>query len=57
MVANAETAPAHAARVATSFGKPKSSLLAIFDRQRRQSLIWFLVAVAAWIGATILPTA
>jgi len=51
MVANAETAPAHAARVAPSFGKPKSSLLAIFDRQRRQSLIWFLVAVAAWVWA------
>jgi hypothetical protein len=45
MVANAETAPAPATRVAPSFGKPKSSLLAIFDRQRRQSLIWFLVAV------------
>lgn len=51
MVANAETAPAPAARVAPSFGKPKSSLLAIFDRQRRQSLIWFLVAVAAWVWA------
>ncbi|MBI5769689.1 MAG: hypothetical protein HZA93_18075 [Verrucomicrobia bacterium] len=51
MVANAETAPASAARVAPQFGKPKSSLLAIFDRQRRQSLIWFLVAVAAWVWA------
>jgi hypothetical protein len=51
MVANAETAPAPAARVAPQFGKPKSSLLAIFDRQRRQSLIWFLVAVAAWVWA------
>lgn len=51
MVANAETAPAPAARVVPSFGKPKSSLLAIFDRQRRQSLIWFLVAVAAWVWA------
>lgn len=51
MVANAETAPAPTARVAPQFGKPKSSLLAIFDRQRRQSLIWFLVAVAAWVWA------
>ncbi len=51
MVANAETAPAPAARVAPQFGKPKFSLLAIFDRQRRQSLIWFLVAVAAWVWA------
>lgn len=51
MVANAETAPASTARVAPQFGKPKSSLLAIFDRQRRQSLIWFLVAVAAWVWA------
>ncbi len=31
-----------------SFGKPKPALLAIFERQRRQSLIWFLIAVAAW---------
>ncbi len=51
MVANAETAPATAARVAPQFGKPKSSLLAIFDRQRRQSLIWFFVAVLAWVWA------
>lgn len=34
------------------FGKPKSTLLTIFTRQRRQSLIWFLVAVAAWAWAT-----
>ncbi len=51
MVANAETAAPHAPRVVPSFGKPKSSLLAIFDRQRRQSLIWFLVAMAAWVWA------
>lgn len=53
MVANAETAsaPASASRVAPQFGKPKSSLLAIFDRQRRQSLIWFFVAVLAWVWA------
>ncbi|MEO6750792.1 MAG: hypothetical protein ABIZ04_02530 [Opitutus sp.] len=49
MVANAETAVPPAPRVKSSFGKPKSSLLAIFDRQRRQSLIWFLIAVAAWV--------
>ena len=51
MVANAETASAPASRVAPQFGKPKSSLLAIFDRQRRQSLIWFFVAVLAWVWA------
>jgi len=51
MVANAETSALPASRVAPGFGKPKSSLLAIFDRQRRQSLIWFLVAVAAWVWA------
>ncbi len=49
MVANAETAVPPAPRAKSSFGKPKSALLAIFDRQRRQSLIWFLVAVAAWV--------
>jgi hypothetical protein len=51
MATNAEaTAPA-APRAEPRFGKPKSSLLAIFDRQRRQSLIWFLVAAASWIWA------
>ncbi|WP_371070232.1 hypothetical protein, partial [Salmonella enterica] len=49
MVANAETTAPVAPRSAPAFGKPKSSLLAIFDRQRRQSLIWFLIAVAAWV--------
>lgn len=33
----------------TRFGKPKSALLTIFDRQRRQALMWFLLAVAAWV--------
>lgn len=47
MVAHADTASTP--RAVPHFGKPKSSLLAIFDRQRRQSLIWFLVAVAAWV--------
>jgi len=49
MVANAETTAAHAPRDVPRFGKPKSSLLTVFDRQRRQSLLWFLVAVAAWV--------
>jgi hypothetical protein len=51
MVANAETVAPPASRAVPGFGKPKSSLLAIFDRQRRHSLIWFLVAVAAWVWA------
>ena len=50
MVANVE-ASSRASGSVPSFGKPKSSLLTIFDRQRRQSLIWFLVAVAAWVWA------
>jgi hypothetical protein len=49
MVANAEAAVSPASRGMQGFGKPKSTLLAIFDRQRRQSLIWFLIAVAAWL--------
>lgn len=36
-------------RVAEPFGRPKSSLLSIFNRKRRESLIWFAVAVAAWV--------
>src|SRR5581483_3682811 len=36
---------------AATFGKPKSRLLEIFARQRRHSLIWFLIAVAAWAWA------
>lgn len=46
MVATAETT---APRAVPSFGKPKLSLLTVFDRQRRQSLIWFLLAMAAWV--------
>jgi len=46
MVANSETTPP---RAVPSFGKPKLSLLTVFDRQRRQSLIWFLLAMAAWV--------
>ena len=51
MVANAETAAPSAPSGATRFGKTKPSLLAIFERQRRQSLIWFLIAVSAWVWA------
>lgn len=51
MVAPAETAAPRIAPLGSSFGKPKSTLLTIFSRQRRQSLIWFLVAVAAWVWA------
>ncbi len=49
MVSNAEASVPPANPAAPRFGKPRSSLLAIFERQRRQSLIWFLVAVAAWV--------
>jgi len=51
MVANAETAAPVAPPGAPRFGKSKPSLLAIFERQRRQSLIWFLIAVSAWVWA------
>ena len=51
MVAPAESTATRLPPLASSFGKPKSTLLAIFTRQRRQSLIWFLVAVAAWLWA------
>jgi len=49
MAANAEATVAAAPRTVPSFGKSKSSLLTIFERQGRQSLIWFLIAVAAWV--------
>ena len=52
MIAHTEAAASaipDARRAASSFGKPKSSLLAIFDRQRRQSLLWFLIAITAWV--------
>lgn len=51
MVANADTPVARAPSRASPFGQPKLSLLAIFTQQRRQSLIWFLVAVGAWLWA------
>jgi hypothetical protein len=51
MVAEAGNAAAvaPAPRLAERFGQPKSSLLAIFTRKRRESLIWFLIAVSAWV--------
>jgi hypothetical protein len=51
MGANADTAAPHPSTATPSFGKPKSAILAVFDRQRRQSLIWFLIAVSAWVWA------
>lgn len=51
MVANATTAESESPRVTPTFGKPKPALLSIFDRQRRQVLFWFGVAVAAWAWA------
>jgi len=35
--------------VPAAFGRQKSSLLAIFSRKRREALIWFLIAVGAWV--------
>jgi hypothetical protein len=51
MVANADTPVARVPSRVSPFGQPKSTLLAIFTLQRRQSLIWFLVAVSAWVWA------
>lgn len=51
MIAPADTLPKPAATASSRFGKSKPSLLAIFERQRRQSLIWFVIAVAAWVWA------
>jgi hypothetical protein len=51
MVASAPTLP-DADRSPTrsdGFGRPKSSLVAIFNRKRRDALIWFVIAVAAWV--------
>jgi hypothetical protein len=50
MIAQPEV-PVASSRVAEGFGQPKLSLLGIFERKRREALIWFLVAVAAWIWA------
>lgn len=51
MVANATTTEPVTPRVTPRFGQPKPSLLSIFDRQRRQALFWFCIAVAAWAWA------
>jgi hypothetical protein len=49
MVANSSSAASTTARLPERFGQPKSSLIDIFTRKRRESLIWFLIAAAAWI--------
>lgn len=51
MVANATTTESESPRITPRFGKPKPALLSIFDRQRRQALFWFVIAVAAWAWA------
>ena len=51
MAANSEATVQELPQPKGTFGKPKSTLLAIFDRQRRQSLIWFLIAVSSWVWA------
>ena len=48
MTTNADVTAPRSPHTPPTFGKPKSTLLAVFDRQRRQSLIWFLIAVSAW---------
>ena len=48
MVATATATESESPRVAPRFGKPKPALLSIFDRQRRQALFWFVIAVTAW---------
>jgi hypothetical protein len=47
---SAEAAATRDAAVAAParFGRQKSELLAIFSRKRRDALIWFVLAVAAW---------
>lgn len=49
MIAQPETAPRVA--IPNGFGQPKPSLLGIFERKRREALIWFLIAVGAWVWA------
>ncbi len=51
MIADMETRGATAAQLADGFGNPRSSLLEIFARKRRESFIWFAIAVAAWVWA------
>ena len=51
MVASAPTLPEadRSPPLVHGFGRPKSSLVAIFNRKRRDALIWFVIAVAAWV--------
>lgn len=51
MIAPAQIETAPRVPSADGFGKPKSSLLAIFNRKRRESLFWFIIAAAAWLWA------
>jgi hypothetical protein len=51
MVDNTKSPATAIARATPRFGKAKAPLLAIFERQRRQSLIWFLIAVFSWVWA------
>lgn len=50
MIAPAETNASPVRPLA--FGRPKTALLDIFASHRRQALLWFLVAAAAWVWAT-----
>jgi hypothetical protein len=49
MSTEAVTNPTAERVVPERFGKPKSSLLEIFNRKRRESLVWFLLALSAWV--------
>jgi len=49
MIAAAESSATRKPAAIPSFGKPKSTLLSIFAGRRRESLIWFLVAISAWV--------
>src|SRR5580704_4006178 len=51
MVANTRIETGQKPPIVDGFGKAKSTLLTIFERKRRQSLIWFGIAVAAWVWA------
>lgn len=49
MISAASREIAREARPNSGFGKPHSPLVAIFDRQRRHAVVWFVIAIAAWI--------
>ncbi len=53
MIANVRSEAVSSTKLANGCGKTKSSLLAIFDRKRREPLIWFGIAVAAWVWAVL----